>query len=99
MKRIDKEDFKSSILEGMNMKSILINESGLYLAILGSKLESAKSFKRWIILEGFSEDKLTSQIATSGQNRNMLLLLGMLFIIYPCSRYDIFWVCINVKIS
>lgn len=51
MKRIDDEDSKSSILDGMNMKSILINESGLYSAILGSKIESAKRFKRWVTSE------------------------------------------------
>lgn len=51
MKRIDTEDFISSNLEGMNMKSILINESGLYSAILGSKLESAKRFKHWVTSE------------------------------------------------
>lgn len=48
MKRIDEEDFKSSILDGMNMKSLIINESGLYSAIIGSKLESAKRFKHWV---------------------------------------------------
>lgn len=51
IKRIDREDFISSKLEGMNMRSILINESGLYSAILGSKLESAKRFKRWVTSE------------------------------------------------
>lgn len=51
MKRIDTEDFMSSILDGMNMKSILINESGLYSAIIGSKLPSAKRFKRWVTSE------------------------------------------------
>lgn len=51
MKRIDEEDFKSSILDGMNMKSLLINESGLYSAIIGSKLESAKRFKHWVTSE------------------------------------------------
>lgn len=51
MKRIDMEDSKSSVLDGMNMKSLLINESGLYSAILGSKLESAKRFKRWVTSE------------------------------------------------
>lgn len=51
MKRIDREDSISSKLEGMNMRSILINESGLYSAILGSKLESAKRFKRWVTSE------------------------------------------------
>ena len=51
MKRIDDEDFKSSILDGMNMKSLLINESGLYSAIIGSKLPSAKQFKHWVTSE------------------------------------------------
>ena len=51
MKRIDDEDFKSSVLDGMNMKSLLINESGLYSAIIGSKLPSAKQFKRWVTSE------------------------------------------------
>lgn len=51
MKRIDDEDSKSSILDGMNMKSLLINESGLYSAIIGSKLESAKRFKHWVTSE------------------------------------------------
>lgn len=51
MKRIDKEDSISSKLDGMNMKSLLINESGLYSAIIGSKLESAKRFKHWVTSE------------------------------------------------
>ena len=51
MKRIDDEDFISSKLDGMNMNSILINESGLYSAIIGSKLESAKRFKHWVTSE------------------------------------------------
>ena len=51
MNRIDAEDSKSSVLDGMNMKSLLINESGLYSAILGSKLESAKRFKHWVTSE------------------------------------------------
>ena len=51
MKRIDDEDFKSSVLDGMNMKSLLINESGLYSAIIGSKLPSAKQFKHCVTSE------------------------------------------------
>lgn len=54
MKRIDEEDFISSKLDGMNMKSLLINESGLYAAIIGSKLPTAKKFKRWVISEVLS---------------------------------------------
>ena len=48
LKRIDKEDFISSKLDGMNMKSVLINESGFYSAVLGSKVPRAKTFRRWV---------------------------------------------------
>lgn len=51
IKRLDDEDFIHSKMDGMNMKSILINESGLYSAILGSKLPEAKRFKRWVTSE------------------------------------------------
>ncbi|SON67231.1 Phage antirepressor protein [Latilactobacillus sakei] len=47
-KRLDEEDFISTKLSGMNMKSTIINESGLYAAIIGSKLPKAKKFKRWV---------------------------------------------------
>ncbi|KGB13876.1 antirepressor, partial [Latilactobacillus sakei] len=45
------EDFISAKLSGMNMKSTIINESGLYAAIIGSKLPAAKEFKRWVTKE------------------------------------------------
>lgn len=51
IKRLDSEDFISSKLEGMNMKSKLINESGLYTSILGSKKKETRPFKRWITHE------------------------------------------------
>jgi len=51
IKRLDEEDFISSKLDGMNMKSTLINESGLYAAIIGSRLPKAKAFKRWVTSE------------------------------------------------
>lgn len=47
-KRLDTDEFISAKLEGMNMHSILINESGLYNAILGSQKPEAKSFKKWV---------------------------------------------------
>lgn len=47
-KRLDEEDFISTKLSGMNMKSTIINESGLYAAIIGSKLPKEKKFKRWV---------------------------------------------------
>ena len=36
---------------GREQKPVLINESGLYSLVLGSKLPSAKRFKRWITSE------------------------------------------------
>lgn len=85
MKRIDEEDSKSSILDGMNMKSLLINESGLYSAILGSKLESAKRFKHWVTSkvlpsirknggyiagqESLSDDELMAKALLVAQNK------------------------------
>lgn len=49
--RLDSEDFMYTKLEGMNMKSTIINESGLYSAILGSKKPEAKKFKKWVTSE------------------------------------------------
>lgn len=51
VKRLDESDFISSKLEGMNMNSILVNESGLYSAIFGSKLKEAREFKHWVTSE------------------------------------------------
>jgi len=51
IKRLAEEDFISSKLEGMNMNSIIINESGLYTAIIGSQLPKAKAFKSWVTHE------------------------------------------------
>lgn len=53
--RVDEED-KTTLLfqqSGSNYKSrtAFINESGLYSLILGSKLDSAKEFKRWVTAE------------------------------------------------
>ena len=50
-RRLDDEDIMTDKLSGMNMKSTIINESGLYSAILGSKKPEAKQFKRWVTSE------------------------------------------------
>lgn len=43
---------KDMIFDGnQNKETILINESGLYALIFGSKLESAKEFKHWVTSE------------------------------------------------
>lgn len=47
-KRLEKSDLMSDKLSGMNMKSVLVNEFGVYDAVFGSHKKEAKEFKRWI---------------------------------------------------
>jgi prophage antirepressor-like protein len=53
LKRIDDDDHKTRVfLDGTTYKKqSLISEPGLYLAILGSTLETARRFKRWVVHE------------------------------------------------
>lgn len=50
-RRLDKEDIMTDKLSGMNMKSTIINESGLYESIIGSKKKETRPFKHWITHE------------------------------------------------
>lgn len=52
-KHVDNEDRLSTQIEyaGQNRDIIVINESGLYSLIFGSKLDSAKKFKKWVTSE------------------------------------------------
>lgn len=52
-RHVDEEDKrKEMIFDGNQSKeTIIINESGLYSLIMGSKLPSAKKFKRWVTSE------------------------------------------------
>ena len=74
--RVDPEDLFKSEIETNGGRQLVncVNESGLYALIFGSKLESAKRFKRWVTSEivGTSAatlsapkfNSLSSQIAT-----------------------------------
>lgn len=51
---VEKDDsLKQGITDslGRNQETILVNESGLYSLIFGSKLESAIKFKKWVTKE------------------------------------------------
>lgn len=52
-KHIDEEDKRGSQIAtpGGTQEMTIINESGLYSLIFGSRLESAKRFKRWVTSE------------------------------------------------
>ncbi len=71
LKRVDNEDISriaSANLEGANAKArefAIINESGLYSAILGSKKPEAKQFKRWITNEVLPSVRKTGNYSIS----------------------------------
>ncbi len=49
---LEEDRKKEMVFDGnQNKETILINESGLYALIFGSKLESAKRFKHWVTSE------------------------------------------------
>ncbi len=52
-RHVDPEDtkFVTIFYSGQNREMLLINESGLYSLIMGSKLDNARSFKRWVTSE------------------------------------------------
>lgn len=53
-RHVDKDDsLKRGLTDslGREQETIFINESGLYALIFGSKLESAKKFKKWVTSE------------------------------------------------
>lgn len=55
---VDNEDVSKRHIpdnQGFMQKMILINESGLYTLIFGSKLSTAKTFKRWVTNEVLPE--------------------------------------------
>lgn len=51
-------------------KGILINESGLYALIFGSRLDSAKRFKRWVTSEVLPTLRMTGYYEMQGRNFN-----------------------------
>ena len=50
-KVLSNQNYQNGTLEIPNRGLIIINESGLYALIFGSKLESAKRFKHWVTSE------------------------------------------------
>ena len=69
---VNVKDFAPAILADANSKArtmILINESGLYVAVLGSKKPEAKEFKRWV-----TKDILPSIRKTGGYGQSSATL-------------------------
>ncbi|MBR0062507.1 MAG: Bro-N domain-containing protein, partial [Selenomonadaceae bacterium] len=47
-KHVDAEDKQGYQISTHGSEATIINESGMYSLIFGSKLDSAKQFKRWV---------------------------------------------------
>lgn len=73
-------------------KMVIINESGLYALIFGSKLESAKRFKRWV-----TSEVLPTIRKTGGYINNLydMVYSETLFLLYIvlCSCYIMLCIC------
>ena len=68
-KHVDSEDKGVAFCDtlGGNQKLSIINESGLYSLILGSKLEGAKRFKRWVTSEVLPAIRKTGAYAVNSR--------------------------------
>ena len=68
-KRVDDEDRGISKMETPSgiQEMTIINESGLYSLILGSKLDGAKRFKRWVTSEVLPAIRKTGAYATDSK--------------------------------
>ena len=49
--RLDDEDKRTLHIAASQNNQSLINESGLYSAVMGSQKEEAKRFKKWVTSE------------------------------------------------
>lgn len=69
---------KEKISDGNQLKeTIIINESGLYSLVLGSKLPNAKKFKRWITSEVLPSIRKTGNYSIESQRPQGKELLAL----------------------
>lgn len=74
-KHVDEDDsLKWGIIDsvGRNQETTVINESGLYSLIFGSKLDSAKDFKKWVTSEVLPSIRKHGIYATDNTIETML---------------------------
>ena len=73
-------------------KMVIINESGLYARIFGSKLESAKRFKRWVTSEVLPTIRKTGGYINNLYDMVYSETLCLLYIVL-CSCYIMLCIC------
>jgi anti-repressor protein len=61
--------------QGGNQLMTFVNESGLYALIFGSKLESAKQFKKWVTSEVLPTIRKTGTFSAANLSRKELALM------------------------
>lgn len=77
---VDKDDaVKHGVTDsiGREQQTTVINESGLYSLIFGSKLESAKKFKKWVTSEVLPQLRKTGSYGTSKLPQTPMELLEL----------------------
>ena len=76
-RHVDEEDRrKVMVFDGkQNKETIVINESGLYALVFGSKLPSAKKFKHWVTSEVLPTLRKTGSYAKVPTDQRELLML------------------------
>lgn len=72
---VDEEDVtkRDTLTKGGNQEVTFINESGLYSLVFGSKLDSAKKFKRWVTSEVLPAIRKTGSYSTVPQSYSQAL--------------------------
>lgn len=76
---VEEEDtLRKGLLDarGIEQETIMVNESGLYSLIFGSKLESAKKFKRWVTSEVLPQLRKTGGYGLSLTTEQQIQLLA-----------------------
>lgn len=66
---------RDTLTSGGNQIMTFVNESGLYSLIFGSKLESAKQFKKWVTSEVLPAIRRTGSYAVQNMSRKELALM------------------------
>ncbi len=74
----DEDTLRKGLLDsrGIEQETIMVNESGLYSLIFGSKLDSAKKFKRWVTSEVLPSLRKTGSYGTPLTTAQQIQLLA-----------------------
>lgn len=96
----DKKQIGSSEMDELNMQTShmsIINESGLYAAIFGSKLPSAKKFKKWVTSEVLPTLRQTGTYTQTKLPQNPMELLDLYYKVLKQNQHEIAEVKDNVS--